>query len=100
MHLLQGSITVDGTFAYVSQQAWIFHGTVQENILMGEPFDQSKYMYIDNVTQIHYKQRWLVEFIFVIYILYILFIYIYIYNIIIFCKIGDGGHRWVVERSL
>uniref|UniRef100_A0A3Q2Q4P1 ATP-binding cassette sub-family C member 5 n=1 Tax=Fundulus heteroclitus TaxID=8078 RepID=A0A3Q2Q4P1_FUNHE len=43
MHLLQGSITVDGTFAYVSQQAWIFHGTVQENILMGETFDQTKY---------------------------------------------------------
>ncbi|MED6264245.1 hypothetical protein CHARACLAT_012821 [Characodon lateralis] len=43
MHLLQGSITADGTFAYVSQQAWIFHGTVQENILMGEPFDQAKY---------------------------------------------------------
>ncbi|KAM4597365.1 ATP-binding cassette sub-family C member 12 [Fundulus diaphanus] len=43
MHLLQGSVTVDGTFAYVSQQAWIFHGTVQENILMGEAFDQTKY---------------------------------------------------------
>ncbi|XP_067351135.1 ATP-binding cassette sub-family C member 12 [Channa argus] len=43
MHLLQGSISADGTFAYVSQQAWIFHGTVRENILMGEPFDQAKY---------------------------------------------------------
>uniref|UniRef100_A0A4W6G179 ATP binding cassette subfamily C member 12 n=1 Tax=Lates calcarifer TaxID=8187 RepID=A0A4W6G179_LATCA len=43
MHLLQGSIAADGSFAYVSQQAWIFHGTVQENILMGEPFDQAKY---------------------------------------------------------
>ncbi|KAK5935847.1 hypothetical protein CgunFtcFv8_021166 [Champsocephalus gunnari] len=43
MYLLQGSFTADGTFAYVSQQAWIFHGTVQENILMGEPLDQSKY---------------------------------------------------------
>ncbi|XP_041841880.1 ATP-binding cassette sub-family C member 12-like [Melanotaenia boesemani] len=43
MHLHQGSITADGTFAYVSQQAWIFHGTVQENILMGEPFHQAKY---------------------------------------------------------
>ncbi|XP_028432411.1 multidrug resistance-associated protein 9 [Perca flavescens] len=41
MHLLRGSLTADGTFAYVSQQAWIFHGTVRENILMGEPFDQS-----------------------------------------------------------
>ncbi|XP_040926020.1 ATP-binding cassette sub-family C member 12 isoform X2 [Betta splendens] len=43
MHLLQGSVRADGTFAYVSQQAWIFHGTVQENILMGESFDQAKY---------------------------------------------------------
>uniref|UniRef100_A0A096LRT4 ATP binding cassette subfamily C member 12 n=1 Tax=Poecilia formosa TaxID=48698 RepID=A0A096LRT4_POEFO len=43
MHLLRGSITADGTFAYVSQQAWIFHGTVQENILMGEAFNQAKY---------------------------------------------------------
>ncbi|XP_061602841.1 ATP-binding cassette sub-family C member 12 [Cololabis saira] len=43
MHLLDGSVAADGTFAYVSQQAWIFHGTVQENILMGEPLDQDKY---------------------------------------------------------
>ncbi|KAM6942731.1 ATP-binding cassette sub-family C member 12 [Xenentodon cancila] len=43
MHLLEGSITTDGTFAYVSQQAWIFHGSVQENILMGEALDQDKY---------------------------------------------------------
>ncbi|XP_068172840.1 ATP-binding cassette sub-family C member 12-like [Antennarius striatus] len=43
MHLLKGSLTANGTFAYVSQQAWIFHGTVQENILIGEPFDQDRY---------------------------------------------------------
>ncbi|XP_069030712.1 ATP-binding cassette sub-family C member 12 [Embiotoca jacksoni] len=43
MNLLKGSLTADGTFAYVSQQAWIFHGTVQENILMGQPLDQAKY---------------------------------------------------------
>ncbi|KAI3377629.1 hypothetical protein L3Q82_008789, partial [Scortum barcoo] len=43
MYLLQGSLTADGTFSYVSQQAWIFHGTVQENILMGEPLNQAKY---------------------------------------------------------
>uniref|UniRef100_A0A673A139 ATP-binding cassette sub-family C member 5 n=1 Tax=Sphaeramia orbicularis TaxID=375764 RepID=A0A673A139_9TELE len=43
MYILQGSTTTDGTFAYVSQQAWIFHGTVQQNILMGQPFDQAKY---------------------------------------------------------
>ncbi|XP_037602742.1 multidrug resistance-associated protein 9-like [Sebastes umbrosus] len=52
MHLLQGSLTADGTFAYVSQQAWIFHGTVQENILMGEPFDQSKYERVIDVCSL------------------------------------------------
>ncbi|XP_068587018.1 LOW QUALITY PROTEIN: ATP-binding cassette sub-family C member 12-like [Cebidichthys violaceus] len=52
MHLLQGSLTADGTFAYVSQQAWIFHGTVQENILMGEPLDQSKYNRVVDVCSL------------------------------------------------
>ncbi|XP_031704128.1 multidrug resistance-associated protein 9-like [Anarrhichthys ocellatus] len=52
MHLLQGSLTANGTFAYVSQQAWIFHGTVQENILMGEPLDQSKYSRVVEVCSL------------------------------------------------
>uniref|UniRef100_A0A672PR52 ATP-binding cassette sub-family C member 5 n=1 Tax=Sinocyclocheilus grahami TaxID=75366 RepID=A0A672PR52_SINGR len=43
MHLLSGSVSANGTLAYVSQQAWIFHGTVRNNILMGEPFDQTRY---------------------------------------------------------
>ncbi|CAN9506875.1 unnamed protein product [Ophioblennius macclurei] len=43
LHLTHGSIIADGTFAYVSQQAWIFHGTVRENILMGELYDQRRY---------------------------------------------------------
>ncbi|XP_030233896.1 ATP-binding cassette sub-family C member 11 isoform X2 [Gadus morhua] len=43
MHLQQGSVTARGSFAYVPQQAWIFHGTVQQNILMGEAFDQDRY---------------------------------------------------------
>ncbi|KAG7239593.1 hypothetical protein INR49_028745, partial [Caranx melampygus] len=43
MHLHQGSISVDGSIAYASQQPWIFYGTVQDNILMGEPLDRSRY---------------------------------------------------------
>ncbi|XP_041931073.1 ATP-binding cassette sub-family C member 12-like isoform X1 [Alosa sapidissima] len=43
MHLMKGSVIADGTFAYVSQQAWIFHGTVRDNILMGQPFNQQRY---------------------------------------------------------
>ncbi|XP_076148996.1 ATP-binding cassette sub-family C member 12-like [Alosa pseudoharengus] len=43
MHLVKGSVIADGTFAYVSQQAWIFHGSVRDNILMGQPFNQQRY---------------------------------------------------------
>ncbi|XP_065808672.1 ATP-binding cassette sub-family C member 12-like [Labrus bergylta] len=43
MHLQQGSVSVDGSIAYLSRQAWIFYGTVQDNILMGEPLDRSRY---------------------------------------------------------
>ncbi|XP_058238228.1 ATP-binding cassette sub-family C member 12 isoform X1 [Hemibagrus wyckioides] len=43
MHLQSGSVSVNGTLAYVSQQAWIFHGSVRDNILMGEPFNQERY---------------------------------------------------------
>ncbi|KAJ8412882.1 hypothetical protein AAFF_G00104640 [Aldrovandia affinis] len=43
MYLQHGCVIADGSFAYVSQQAWIFHGSVQDNILMGEVLDQSRY---------------------------------------------------------
>lgn len=48
MHLLSGSVSANGTLAYVSQQAWIFHGTVRDNILMGEPFDEARYASVIN----------------------------------------------------
>uniref|UniRef100_A0AAV2LNW2 ATP-binding cassette sub-family C member 5 n=2 Tax=Knipowitschia caucasica TaxID=637954 RepID=A0AAV2LNW2_KNICA len=50
MYLQQGSVVASGTFAYVAQQAWIFHGTVRENILMGEPFEQNKYERVLDVS--------------------------------------------------
>jgi ABC-type multidrug transport system fused ATPase/permease subunit len=31
---------VDGSVALVSQQAWIFNGTLRDNILMGSEFKQ------------------------------------------------------------
>ncbi|CAD8129120.1 unnamed protein product [Paramecium sonneborni] len=36
-------IQINGSFAYVSQKAWISNATVKENILFGLPFDQKKY---------------------------------------------------------
>ncbi|XP_060041592.1 ATP-binding cassette sub-family C member 12 isoform X2 [Erinaceus europaeus] len=45
MQLQQGIVAVSGTLAYVSQQAWIFHGSVRENILFGEKYDHHRYQH-------------------------------------------------------
>lgn len=42
MQLQQGVVAVSGTLAYVSQQAWIFHGSVRENILFGAKYDHQR----------------------------------------------------------
>ncbi|KAM9005717.1 multidrug resistance-associated protein 5 isoform X2 [Sarcophilus harrisii] len=43
MTLLEGSIAVNGTFAYVAQQAWILNATLRDNILFGKEFDEERY---------------------------------------------------------
>ncbi|KAG0285920.1 hypothetical protein BGZ96_009897 [Linnemannia gamsii] len=43
MYKYQGSIQVRGSVAYVSQQAWILHSSVQDNILFGKSMDQVRY---------------------------------------------------------
>ncbi|XP_049720014.1 ATP-binding cassette sub-family C member 12 isoform X1 [Elephas maximus indicus] len=45
MQLQEGVVAVSGTLAYVSQQAWIFHGNVRENILFGEKYDHQRYQH-------------------------------------------------------
>lgn len=39
----KGTIGLEGSLAYVPQQAWIFHATVRDNITFGKPFIQEKY---------------------------------------------------------
>ena len=46
--ILEGTVNVNGTIAYVSQQPWIFSGTVQKNILFGLPYIASKYQKVVN----------------------------------------------------
>jgi len=41
-----GTITFHGTLVYVPQTAWIFSGTIRENILFGQPFDETRYTLI------------------------------------------------------
>ncbi|KAM9316943.1 ATP-binding cassette sub-family C member 5 [Gastrophryne carolinensis] len=43
MTLLEGSVAVNGSVAYVAQQAWILNATLRDNILFGEEFDEERY---------------------------------------------------------
>ncbi|XP_037734012.1 ATP-binding cassette sub-family C member 12 isoform X2 [Chelonia mydas] len=52
MYLYDGTVGVDGTLAYVSQQAWIFHETVRRNILFGEEYNEERYNYAINVCSL------------------------------------------------
>uniref|UniRef100_A0A8C5YEZ8 ATP binding cassette subfamily C member 11 n=1 Tax=Microcebus murinus TaxID=30608 RepID=A0A8C5YEZ8_MICMU len=46
MHLLEGSVGVHGSLAYVPQQAWIIRGTVRDNILLGGQYDKARYLQV------------------------------------------------------
>ncbi|XP_015433210.1 PREDICTED: multidrug resistance-associated protein 4 [Dufourea novaeangliae] len=38
-----GDIRVNGSVSYASQESWLFSGTVRNNVLFGQPYDQKKY---------------------------------------------------------
>ncbi|XP_006035034.1 multidrug resistance-associated protein 9 [Alligator sinensis] len=52
LHLNDGTVGVDGTLAYVSQQAWIFHGSVRQNILFGTEYNEQRYNYVINACSL------------------------------------------------
>ena len=39
----QGQVSVHGRIAYVSQQPWVFSGTVRSNILFGKKYEKQRY---------------------------------------------------------
>ena len=43
---ISGIIRCPGTLVYVPQLPWVFSGTLRENILFGEPYDEDKYFRI------------------------------------------------------
>ena len=43
MKNMGGEVRARGRMALVSQQAWIFSGTLRENILFGTPFNRERY---------------------------------------------------------
>ena len=38
---MDGSVDIEGTISYASQEPWIFSGSFKENIVFGQPFDQA-----------------------------------------------------------
>ena len=43
LNIEEGSLALNGSIAYVPQQAWIFHNSARENILFGLPYNEAKY---------------------------------------------------------
>lgn len=43
MYTLQGHVSIRGRVAYVPQHAWILNASVKENILFGQPYNESRY---------------------------------------------------------
>jgi ABC-type multidrug transport system fused ATPase/permease subunit len=41
--ITSGSLNVNGSMAYVAQEAFIFNATVRDNIIFGKPYDAEKY---------------------------------------------------------
>ncbi|XP_075236571.1 ATP-binding cassette sub-family C member 4-like [Lycorma delicatula] len=49
IEVIKGNIDVCGTISYASQEAWVFGGTVRQNILFGQPFDRRRYKQVTKV---------------------------------------------------
>lgn len=47
--LAEGSLEVGGTISYASQQAWIFEGSIKNNIIFIEDYDENRYRKVLNV---------------------------------------------------
>lgn len=42
LDLDDGSLTINGTVCYASQEPWIFEGTIKQNILFTELYDEDR----------------------------------------------------------
>lgn len=47
--LREGTIKVNGTISYASQEPWLFAGSVRQNILFGSPYDRDRYRQVVKV---------------------------------------------------
>jgi len=52
------TITFQGSFVYVLQAAWIFSGTIRENILFVQPYDEPKYSRVIEACALTEDVQW------------------------------------------
>ena len=43
MPIKKGNVSISGTVSYVSQEPWIFSGSIRQNILFGRDFEKDKF---------------------------------------------------------
>ncbi|GJQ86453.1 hypothetical protein Trydic_g10360 [Trypoxylus dichotomus] len=42
--LISGNLEISGVISYASQEAWLFEGSLRDNILFGQPYNEKKYL--------------------------------------------------------
>ncbi|XP_023242770.1 multidrug resistance-associated protein 4-like [Centruroides sculpturatus] len=50
--IISGTVSVKGKISYSSQEAWIFNGTIRENIIFGEEYQDEKYRKVLHITSL------------------------------------------------
>ena len=43
LRIIEGNLSIKGSIGYVPQEAWIFSGSVKQNIVFGQEFEKDRY---------------------------------------------------------
>ena len=43
LRIIEGSLSIKGSIGYVPQQAWVFSGSVKQNIVFGQAYEEDRY---------------------------------------------------------